>query len=153
MKSLAYTRAVQLWEFLIGVVVFGGMLALGIVAKHIGFIISSSIVLAFVLVSTFILDFLRKYVAVSCDEEGIILHKTFRTVKVRWNEICSINFFRYHNRYFSVSYGKIKIGLPQNKEVKISNISDVKVAYDRIVAAKREHFEEIKKNMEESYNL
>ena len=142
MKTIAVKNNLSILGLVLIAALLGGLTYLGFAIDNYGAIILGIVFLVLIVVE-FVLNILQKTVLVSSDDNGIVINGIFKKKRLEWYQVGYIDFKRYHNRYFSVSYGKIIISLPQNKKLKIHNVSNVKEAYDRLIEAKKEHYEKV----------
>ena len=142
MKTIAVKNNLSILGLVLCTALLGGLTYLGFAIDNYGAIILGIVFLVLIVVE-FVLNILQKTVLVSSDDNGIVINGIFKKKRLEWYQVGYIDFKRYHNRYFSVSYGKLIISLPQNKKLKIHNVSNVKEAYDRLIEAKKEHYEKV----------
>ena len=142
MKTIAVKNNLSILGLVLIAALLGGLTYLGFAIDNYGAIILGIVFLVLIVVEL-VLNILQKTVLVSSDDNGIVINGIFKKKRLEWYQVGYIDFKRYHNRYFSVSYGKIIISLPQNKKLKIHNVSNVKEAYDRLIEAKKEHYEKV----------
>ena len=143
LKTIAVKHKFPILIELLFLILFGGIVFLGFYIDDIRCIILGLIITSF-LIACFVYEyFLQKEVLLSADEDGIVINGIFRKTRLKWYEVGYIDFKRYHNRYFSVSYGKLIISIPNNKKITISNVAYVKMAYDKLLNAKKEQYEKV----------
>ena len=142
MKTIAVKNNLSILGLVLIAALLGGLTYLGFAIDNYGAIILGIVFLVLIVVEL-VLNILQKTVLVSSDDNGIVINGIFKKKRLEWYQVGYIDFKRYHNRYFSVSYGKIIISLPQNKKLKIHNVSNVKEAYDRLIEAKKDHYEKV----------
>lgn len=143
MKNIAYSYRIPIVFVLLLLVLFGGMLAIGIIVEILYLIILCPIIIALTVTSYIYLNLIRKNVLLSCDDEGIIIHKTNRDIRYKWFEIGKLDFNKGRNRYMTFDFGTLIIGTPNNDIIKIYYVRDVKLAYDKLVESKYNHFSKV----------
>ena len=142
MKTIAVKNNLSILGLVLIAALLGGLTYLGFAIDNYGAIILG-IVFLVLIVLALVFNILQKTVLVSSDDNGIVINGVFKKKRLEWYQVGYIDFKRYHNRYFSVSYGKLIISLPENKKLKIHNVSNVKMAYDKLLNAKKEHYEKV----------
>ena len=143
LKTIAVKHKFPILIELLFFILFGGIVFLGFYLNDIRYIIPGLITTSFLLM-WFIYEYLlQKEVLLSANEDGIVVNGIFRKKELKWYEVGYIDFKNYHNRYFSFSYGKLIISIPNNKKIKVSNVAYVKMAYDKLLNAKKEHYEKV----------
>ena len=142
MKTIAVKNNLSIFGLILCTALLSILTYLGFVLDNYGAIISGIICLSLVVLAL-VFNILQKTVLVSSDDNGIVINGVFKKKRLEWYQVGYIDFKRYHNRYFTVPYGKLIISLPENKKLKIHNVSNVKMAYDRLIEAKKEHYEKV----------
>ncbi|MBR6071948.1 MAG: hypothetical protein IKP77_03835 [Acholeplasmatales bacterium] len=144
MKNIAYSYRLPIVLVLLLLLLLGGILAIGIIKEILYLILISSFFIVFIVALYIYLNLIRKNVLLSCDDEGIIIHKMNKDIKYKWYEIGKLDFNKAHNRYMSFDfYGTLIIGTPNNKIIKLYYVRDIKSAYDRLVESKQNHFSKV----------
>ena len=120
MKTIAVKNNLSILGLVLIAALLGGLTYLGFAIDNYGAIILGIVFLVLIVVE-FVLNILQKTVLVSSDDNGIVINGIFKKKRLEWYQVGYIDFKRYHNRYFTVPYGKLIISLPENKKLKICN--------------------------------
>lgn len=143
MKTIAVKHVYPIWSLIFLIAILGAINFFGFYYENIGIIIAAIITTVVSIIFLVYEYILQKKILISSNDDGIIINGVLKKRYFKWSDIGYIDFKRYHNRYYSFEFGKLLIRIPENKTLKINNVANVKNAYDKLISAKREHYENI----------